>query len=93
VELRQEWQGFETGRPFPGYVVLEGPGWELRVYFENAPERVEWIALATGSGEQVNGVARIEQFLQALILWPDANAVVGWLWANAFRSPDFEARV
>jgi hypothetical protein len=93
VELRQEWAGFETGRPFAGYMVLAGPGWELSVFFENAPERVEWYAGSGAAGANAAGAARPEQFLQALFLWPDGAAVVGWLRANAFRPPDYGAVV
>lgn len=80
AETRERWPfEAELGR-FAAYVVLDGPGWELTVFFGGeATERVEYYARKASGGAPVSGVTGWEALAQALMLSPDYEAVVGYL--------------
>jgi hypothetical protein len=85
VQLRQQWPSGPDGGGFAGYVALEGPGWNMTVYFPGGAPRVEYFAGRSDGGARVSGQVRWELLAQALVLCPDYDAVVGYLTLSPYH--------
>ncbi len=87
AEASAQWPFAAELGTFAAYVVLEGPGWELTVVFGGAAAgKAEYYGRKAG-GTPVSGVAGWEALVQALMLSPDYEAVVGFLALGPYWTP------
>ncbi len=85
-EVREQWPFGLGAESFAGYVALEGPGWDLTVFFSKPSPVVEYHGAKATGGTQVSGEAGWYVVAQALVLCPDYDAVVGYLTMNPYRA-------
>ena len=85
IQVREAWPFGPDPEAFAGYVALEGPGWNMTVYFPSGAPRVEYYAGRSGDGPRVTGQVRWELLAQALVLSPDYDAVIGYLTLNPYH--------
>ncbi len=90
AEARDNWP-FAGPGTFVGQVALEGPGWDLQAVFGVPGPGVEYHAGRRDSQGRVTGATEWQRLAQALWLWPDYDAVVGYLTLHPYALWGHEA--
>ena len=82
--VRADWPDGADPQGCVGEIGLQGAGWSMQLFVRSWDENAEYLICCQEVSESVSGRSTPDLLLQALLLWPDGLAVLGFLKAQAF---------